>query len=164
MNADAHRLSMNIRVYPCVSVVKKCGKKNAVKKTVVKTNFMDKEQLNSISEKIIGCAYTVSNTLGAGFLEKVYQNAFQIELLDKGLKVEKEKPITIYYKEKTVGEYYADLLVNDCIIIETKGVTALNEIHQAQLLNYLKACNLHLGLLINFGTPRVQIKRMVYGK
>lgn len=125
---------------------------------------MDKEYLNSISEKIIGCAYTVSNTLGAGFLEKVYQNALMIELLDNGLIVEKEKAITICYKEKVVGEYYADLLVNDCVIIETKAITTLNEIHQAQLLNYLKATNLHLGLIINFGTPRVQIKRMVYGK
>lgn len=125
---------------------------------------MDIEYLNSISEKIIGCAYTVSNTLGAGFLEKVYQNALRIELLEKGLKVEKEKAITIYYKNKIVGEYYADLLINDCIIIETKAITALNEIHQAQLLNYLKATDLYLGLLINFGTPRVQIKRMVHGK
>ncbi len=125
---------------------------------------MDKEYLNSISEKIIGCAYTVSNTLGAGFLEKVYQNALMIELLEEDLTVEREKAITIYYKDKIVGEYYADLLVNNCIIIETKAITMLNEIHQAQLLNYLKATNLHLGLLINFGTPKIQIKRMVYGK
>ena len=125
---------------------------------------MDKEYLNSISEKIIGCAYTVSNTLGAGFLEKVYQNALMIELLEKDLTVEREKAITIYYKDKIVGEYYADLLVNNCIIIETKAITMLNEIHQAQLLNYLKATNLHLGLLINFGTSKIQIKRMVYGK
>lgn len=107
--------------------------------------------------------FNVSNTLGAGFLEKVYQNALIIELLECGLYVEKEKPITIYYKDKIVGEYYADILVNKQIIIETKAIAALNEIHQAQLLNYLKATNLHLGLLINFGTPKVQIKRMVNG-
>jgi GxxExxY protein len=124
---------------------------------------MNREELNSISEKIIGCVFKVSNTLGAGFLEKVYQNALIIELLESGLDVEKEKPITIYYNNKIVGEYYADILVNQQIIIETKAVAALNEIHQAQLLNYLKATNLHLGLLINFGTPKVQIKRMVNG-
>ena len=124
---------------------------------------MNREELNSISEKIIGCVFKVSNTLGAGFLEKVYQNALIIELLECGLYVEKEKPITIYYKDKIVGEYYADILVNKQIIIETKAIAALNEIHQAQLLNYLKATNLHLGLLINFGTPKVQIKRMVNG-
>ncbi len=124
---------------------------------------MNREELNSISEKIIGCVFKVSNTLGAGFLEKVYQNALIIELLESGLDVEKEIPITIYYNNKIVGEYYADILVNQQIIIETKAVAALNEIHQAQLLNYLKATNLHLGLLINFGTPKVQIKRMVNG-
>ena len=124
---------------------------------------MNREDLNSLSEIIIGCVFNVSNTLGAGFLEKVYQNALIIELLECGLYVEKEKPITIYYKDKIVGEYYADILVNKQIIIETKAIAALNEIHQAQLLNYLKATNLHLGLLINFGTPKVQIKRMVNG-
>ncbi len=124
---------------------------------------MNREELNLISEKIIGCVFKVSNTLGAGFLEKVYQNALIIELLESGLDVEKEKPITIYYNNKIVGEYYADILVNQQIIIEAKAVATLNEIHQAQLLNYLKATNLHLGLLINFGTPKVQIKRMVNG-
>ncbi len=121
------------------------------------------EKLNVISEKIIGSAFTVSNALGAGFLEKVYQNALVIELKDKGLKAEKEKAINIFYKGKIVGEYYADILVNDVVIIETKAVKSLNEIHQAQLLNYLKATDLQLGLLINFGTPKVQIKRMLNG-
>lgn len=124
---------------------------------------MNKEELNSISEKIIGSAFKVSNTLGAGFLEKVYQNSLIIELLEIGLDAVKEKPITIYYNDTIVGEYYADILVNNLIIIETKAVTAINEIHQAQLLNYLKATKLHLGILINFGTPKVQIKRMVNG-
>jgi len=128
----------------------------------IKTITMN--NLNLISQKIIGCAFNVSNTLGAGFLEKVYQNALMIELSDIGLIAEKEKPITIHYKNKIVGEYYADILVNHQIIIETKAVKALNEIHQAQILNYLKATNLQLGLLINFGTPKVQIKRMINGK
>ena len=121
----------------------------------------NQDYLNKISEKIIGCAFTVSNTLGSGFLEKVYQNALVIELLNEGLEVEKEKAITIFYQGKVVGEYFADILVNHQIIIETKAVQSLNEIHQAQLLNYLKATKLPLGLLINFGTPKVQIKRML---
>lgn len=121
----------------------------------------NQDSLNKISEKIIGCAFTVSNTLGSGFLEKVYQNSLVIELLNEGLEVEKEKAITIFYKNKVVGEYFADILVNQQIIIETKAVQSLNQIHQAQLLNYLKATKLPLGLLINFGTPKVQIKRML---
>ncbi len=121
----------------------------------------DKHRLNILSEKIIGCAFMVSNTLGAGFLEKIYQNALVIELSRAGLMAEKEKAITVCYKGKIVGEYFADILVNQQIIIETKAVQTLNNIHQAQLLNYLKATNLSLGLLINFGTPKVQIKRMV---
>ncbi len=121
----------------------------------------DKHRLNILSEKIIGCAFMVSNTLGAGFLEKIYQNALVIELSRAGLTAEKEKAITVCYKRKIVGEYFADILVNEKIIIETKAVQTLNDIHQAQLLNYLKATNLPLGLLINFGTPKVQIKRMV---
>ena len=122
------------------------------------------KELNEISEKIIGSAFKVSNTLGAGFLEKVYQNALMIELAENGLRPEKEKPITIKYKNKIVGEYYADILVNKQVIIEIKAVSSLNEIHQAQLLNYLKATNLKLGLLINFGTSKVQIKRMINEK
>ncbi|WP_198246314.1 GxxExxY protein [methane-oxidizing endosymbiont of Gigantopelta aegis] len=113
-----------------------------------------KHRLNSISEKIIGYAFNVSNTLGAGFLEKVYQNALHLELLDAGFQVEKEKSITISYKGKVIGEYFADLLVNQQVIIEIKAVQSLNERHQAQLLNYLKATGLHLGILINFGTPK----------
>lgn len=109
----------------------------------------DEHRLNLVSEKIIGCAFEVSNTLGCGFLEKVYQNALLIELRDTGLQVE--------------SEYFADLLVNATIIIEIKAVQNLNKIHQAQLLNYLKATTLHLGLLINFGAPKVQIKRMLSG-
>ena len=124
---------------------------------------MDRQSLNLITEKIIGCAFNVSNTLGAGFLEKVYQNALFIELRNEGLQVEKEKPVKVVYKGNVVGEYYADLLVNQQVIIELKAVKTLNEIHQAQLLNYLKATELHLGLLINFGTPKIEIKRMVNG-
>jgi len=121
----------------------------------------DEHRLNLISEKVIGCAFKVSNALGIGFLEKVYQNALAIELANQGLAAEKEKAITIYYDGAIVGEYFADILVEQQVIIETKAVHSLNEIHQAQLLNYLKATQLPLGLLINFSTPKVQIKRML---
>ena len=121
----------------------------------------DKHRLSHILEKIISCAFSVSNALGAGFLEKVYQNALLIELANAGLQAEKEKQIQVLYKNQVVGDYFDDILVNQQVIIETKAVQSLNEIHQAQLLNYLKATNLPLELLINFGKPKVQIKRMV---
>ena len=121
----------------------------------------DKHGLNILSEEVIGCAFKVSNILGACFLEKIYQNALVMELYRANLTAEKEKAITVCYKEKVVCDYFADILVNQQVIIKTKAVQSLNEIHQAQLLNYLKAANLPLGLFINFGTPKVQIKRMV---
>ncbi len=110
------------------------------------------EELNPITEKIIGCVYSVSNGLGAGFLEKVYENALAIELRKDDLKIEKQKPITIRYQDVIVGEYFADFVVDEKIILE--------DAHMAQCLNYLKATGLSLALLINFGTPRVQIKRI----
>lgn len=122
------------------------------------------DSLNLLSEKIIGCAFNVSNALGTGFLEKVYQNALAVELSNEGLEFEKEKAIIVHYKGSIVGEYFADIVVGKQIIVEIKAIKSLNEIHQAQLLNYLKATKLPLGLLINFGTPKVQIKRMLNDK
>ena len=124
----------------------------------------DKHRLNIVSGKVIGCAFEVANALGSGFLEKVYQNALLLEIRLCGLQAEKEKLIKVKYKEQIVGEYFADILVESMIVIETKAVQELTEIHQAQLLNYLKATRLPLGLLINFGTPKIQIKRMLYDK
>ena len=115
---------------------------------------------NKITEKIIGCAYTVSNTLGAGFLEKVYENALALEIRSIGLNVQQQAAIQIKYKGTVVGDYLADLLVEDRIILELKAVKQLDSIHLAQTLNYLKAANMKLGLLINFGQPRIQIKRV----
>ena len=114
-----------------------------------------------LSEEIIGAAYVVSNELGCGFLEKVYQNALAMELRRRGLKIYTECPIKVFYKGEIVGDYFADILVNESIIIELKACKALENIHSAQLLNYLNAAGLKIGLLINFGTPRVQIKRLV---
>jgi GxxExxY protein len=118
---------------------------------------------NELTEKIIGCAYTLSNTLGAGFLEKVYENALVYELRKQGLAVEQQKVIDVLYDGTVVGEYFADLLVEDCVIVELKAVRELNAIHQAQLMNYLNGCNIRIGLLLNFGTPKIEIKRIVNG-
>lgn len=115
---------------------------------------------DEITEKIISCAYTVMNTLGAGFLEKVYENSLVIELQKNGFKVNQQVPIDVFYDKKKVGEYVADLIVNDSIIIELKAVEEINSVHKAQVINYLRATNLKIGLLINFGKAKVEIKRL----
>jgi GxxExxY protein len=126
----------------------------------VKLYLKELEDLNPTTEKVIGCAYTVSNTLGAGFLEKVYENALAHELHKCGLKVQQQKPIQVYYDEVIVGEYFADLVVENTVLIELKAVKALDESHQAQCINYLKASGLRVCLLLNFGKSRLEIKRM----
>ena len=121
------------------------------------------EETNAITEKIIGAAYAVSNTLGSGFLEKVYENALFIEITRCNLLVMKQQPLQVINHGQVVGEYFADLLVENSIVVELKAVKELTEIHQAQLMNYLVACNKQCGLLINFGKPRVEIKRILNG-
>lgn len=121
------------------------------------------EDLNPITKTIIGCVYNISNALGVGFLEKVYENALAIEMQKNYLKVEQQKPITIYYQDLVVGEYFADFVINEKVILEVKAIKMLEDVHIAQSLNYLKATGLSLALLINFGTPRVQIKRIAGG-
>ncbi|MBE7474215.1 MAG: GxxExxY protein [Anaerolineae bacterium] len=118
-------------------------------------------ELNKITERIIGCAYTVGNTLGNGFLEKVYENALAHELRKAGLQVVQQYGIQVHYDGIVVGEFAADLLVEGCVLVELKAVKAFDEIHMAQCLNYLKATGLSVCLLINFGQPKVQIKRVV---
>ncbi len=120
-----------------------------------------RSELNSITEKIIGCAYTVGNTLGAGFLEKVYENALAIELRKAGLEVEQQKPVKVSYQGHVVGEFFCDLLAEQCIIIELKAQKFIEESHTAQCINYLKATGLKVCLLINFGKPKIEIKRFV---
>jgi GxxExxY protein len=121
----------------------------------------DKHRWDEITNKIIGCAYTVSNALGCGFLEKVYENALVHELRKAGLRFEQQKRITVKYDGIVVGEYVADLLVEEAVLVETKTVKLFDEIHMAQCLNYLKATGLELYLLINFGTPRIKVKRII---
>ena len=120
----------------------------------------DGHRLNTLTEKIIGCAYKIGNTLGCGFLEKVYENALMIELTKAGLSVEQQYSITVTYDGQTVGEYVADFLVEGEVIIETKAVKKIEDIHLAQCLNYLKATGLKVCLLINFGNTRVEVKRL----
>ena len=120
-----------------------------------------RSEINQVTEKIINCAYRVSNTLGSGFLEKVYENALAIELRQSGLKVTQQYPVNVLYHGNLVGDYIADLLIEDCVIVETKAVTALDEVHSAQCMNYLKATGFKVCLLINFGKPRVDIRRIV---
>ena len=118
--------------------------------------------INETTERIIGCAYTVQNVLGVGFLEKVYENALAHELRKAGdLRVEQQKPLRVVYDGIVVGEYAADLVVGDSVIVELKAAKAIDEIHEAQMLNYLKATGVKVGLILNFGTPTLGIKRMI---
>jgi len=113
------------------------------------------------TELIIQAFYTVYNTLGYGFLEKLYRNALTIELRKLGLDVIQEARIAVYYNGEVIGEYFADLLVAGAVIVELKAVRRLAEEHEAQLLNYLKATPYEVGLLLNFG-PRPEIKRKAF--
>jgi GxxExxY protein len=118
------------------------------------------ERLNDLTEQIIGCAFTVANTLGSGFLEKVYENSLVHELFKRGLRAEPQHPIPVYYDEVLVGEFFADILVEKTVLIELKAAKEHNEIFVAQCLNYLKATGLPICLLLNFGKPRLEIKRL----
>jgi GxxExxY protein len=118
-------------------------------------------ELNQITEKVIGCAYSVSNGLGSGFLEKVYENALAHEIRKAGLHVAQSEPLTVRYDGVVVGEYEADLFVEGCVIVELKAVQGLDDVHLAQCLNYLKATGLQICLLINFGKPKLEIRRVV---
>jgi GxxExxY protein len=113
-----------------------------------------------ITDGIIGAFYRVYNTLGYGFLEKVYENALACELRQQGFDVTLQTPITVWYQGVVVGEYFADMVVNQCIIVELKCGVSLNPAHEAQLINYLKATGMEVGLLLNFG-PKPQLKRKV---
>ncbi len=123
----------------------------------VMTNVIFKE----LSFRVMSAVFEVHNTLGPGFLEKVYENALLKELQLRGIEAEAQKEISVFYKGDRIGIYLADLLVNNEMIVELKSVDRLNRLHEAQVLNYLKATGLRLGLLINFGAKRVEHKRLV---
>ena len=119
------------------------------------------DRINLLSKRIIGCALTVLHALGTGFLEKVYENALVHELCKSGLAVSQQHPMVVRYDGIVVGEYTVDLLVEHSVLVELKVAKAIDDIHLAQCLNYLKATGLHLCLLLNFGKPRLEIKRIV---
>src|SRR4051794_9273968 len=121
----------------------------------------DEHRWDSVTERIIGCAYRVSNGLGCGFLEKVYENALVHELRKAGLTVAQQVRFAVLYDGVVVGEYIADIVVEDVILIELKAVKALDDVHLAQCLNLLRATRLPVCLLMNFSKPRVDIKRLV---
>lgn len=114
-----------------------------------------------ITDQIIKAYYKVYNTLGFGFLERVYENALFIELKKMGFAVEKQKGISVFYDDEIVGDYFADLVINNIVIIELKISDALFEEHTTQLLNYLKATNIEVGLLLNFGR-KPEVKRKIF--
>ncbi|HQX03791.1 MAG TPA: GxxExxY protein [Flavobacterium sp.] len=115
----------------------------------------------NITDQIIKAYYNVYNKLGYGFLERVYENAMLIELNKIGLTCEKQKAIAVYYNEEVVGNYFADIIVNNCVIVELKACDSIHEEHELQIINYLKATEMEVALLLNFGkTP--QVKRKMY--
>jgi GxxExxY protein len=122
---------------------------------------MENLKHSELTGKIIKAFYTVYNTLGHGFLEKVYENAMFVELQEMDLDVAKQAPIKVFYKGQEVGEYFADLIVENSVIIELKSAENLSKANESQLLNYLKATEIEVGLLMNFGTT-AEYRRKVF--
>ncbi len=122
---------------------------------------MPTQDVNEITRKIIGCAYSVSNTLGIGFIEKVYENALAHEVRKTGLAVQQQFAFKVHYDGVVVGDFFADLLVGERVLVELKAVSALTDEHLAQALNYLRATGKEVCLLINFGTAKIEIKRLL---
>ena len=125
---------------------------------------MDAEVLyphKDLTERIIGAAFDVHNELGAGFVEKVYENALAIELRKRGFKVEQQKPVRVEYQGESVGEFVADLIIDDTVLVEVKSVKSLTPENESKLIHYLKATGIEIGLLINFGES-VDIRRKIY--
>ena len=118
-------------------------------------------EYKEVTETIIGCAYRVYNKMGYGFLESVYEKCLLIELHKSGLNTESQKPITVYYEGEIVGEFVADIIVDDSIIVELKSVRRIIKAHEIQLVNYLVATGKPVGLILNFGERKVEIKRKV---
>jgi GxxExxY protein len=122
---------------------------------------MDEAYINGITERIIAAAIRVRKELGLGFLEKIYENSLRIELRLDGLEVEQQKAISVFYKGEVVGEYFADLLVARCVIVELKAARAMEPVFLSQALNYLEATKMPVALVLNFGPERLDVKRIV---
>jgi GxxExxY protein len=114
-----------------------------------------------LTEKILQAAFAVHNALGAGFLERVYSNALAVELRGQDIALRIELPLKIKYRDTIVGDYIADLVVEDRVLIELKACASLDPVHTAQILNYLRASKIHVGLLLNFGRPKLEYRRFV---
>lgn len=123
---------------------------------------LERERLNGLTGAALECAFRVSNTLGHGFLEKVYENALAIELREMGIEVFQQPHVEVRYRERVVGEYCPDLIIGNGVVIEIKALGTLDEPHLNQCLNYLRATGLSLGLVLNFGRARVQYRRIVW--
>jgi len=124
----------------------------------------DKFKFKGLTETIIQAAFTVHNTLGSGFLEKVYENALSIELGKAGLKIVQQAPLQVKYNGICVGEYFTDIIVNDKVILELKAVSHILPTHEVQLVNYLKATGIEVGLLMNFAAERVEVRRKIQSR
>jgi len=118
-------------------------------------------EYQDLTENIIGCAYRVYNKMGFGFLESVYEKCLLIELHKSDLEAESQKPITVFYENEIVGEFVADIIVNDTIILELKSVRRIVKAHEVQLVNYLVATGKPIGLILNFGERKVEVKRKI---
>jgi len=116
-------------------------------------------EYEDLTEKIIGCAYRVYNRMGFGYLESVYEKCLMIELRKARLRAESQKPITVHYEGQVVGEFVADIIVEDTVIVELKSVKAVNVSREAQLVNYLMSTGKPIGLLLNFGEDKVEVRR-----
>jgi len=117
--------------------------------------------LDKITEKIIGCAYDVSNTLGSGFVEKVYENSLYHRVIKEGMRAVQQYQMKVLYDGIIVGEFFADLLIEELVLVELKAVRELEDIHMAQAMNYLKASGFPVCLLINFGRPKIEVRHLV---
>ena len=126
---------------------------------------MDEEQsgLAQVTGKVLAAAFRVSNILGSGFLEKVYENALTLELREAGFRVLQQPVVEVLYRNTIVGRYVADLIVEDAVVVEVKAISCLETSHEAQCMNYLRATKLKVCLLLNFGRPRIQYRRIVWG-
>ena len=119
------------------------------------------DDVQGLTGNVLVAAFRVSNTLGCGFLEKVYENALVIELRDRGIGVLQQPKFDVRYKGRSVGEYVADLIVDGKVIVEVKALRALEQVHRCQAINYLRATRLSAALLLNFGLPRLEYERLL---
>jgi GxxExxY protein len=128
--------------------------------TLIGTRVDNNFKYSELTDKVIGVFYDVYNELGFGFLESVYRNALRLALLEKGLTIEEEVTVSVFFRGQNVGDFRADLVVNGVLLLELKTAERIVPAHEAQLLNYLRSTSLELGLILNFG-PRPQVRRLV---